>query len=195
MMQVVSIGGSPSLRSRSGLLLEQTGNWLQARGIQHRHIDIHQFDPADLLLARFDSPSVRAFAEQVLAADGLLVATPVYKASFAGALKVLLDLLPERALANKVVLPLATGGSQAHMLAVDYALKPVLAALKAQETLQGVFATDEQIRYDATPALASNLELRLHEALEQFVSALARRPNPIDPSVLNDRLVNARWSI
>ena len=107
----------------------------------------------------------------------------------------LLDLLPERALANKVVLPLATGGSQAHMLAVDYALKPVLAALKAQETLQGVFATDEQIRYDATPALASSLELRLHEALEQFVSALARRPTPIDPSVLNDRLVNARWSI
>ena len=138
---------------------------------------------------------MRAFAEQVLAADGLLVATPVYKASFAGALKVLLDLLPERALANKVVLPLATGGSQAHMLAVDYALKPVLAALKAQETLQGVFATDEQIRYDATPALASSLELRLHEALEQFVSALARRPTPIAPSVLNDRLVNARWSI
>ena len=34
MMQVVSIGGSPSLRSRSGLLLEQAGNWLQARGIQ-----------------------------------------------------------------------------------------------------------------------------------------------------------------
>mgnify|MGYP001365916807 CR=1 FL=1 len=40
-----------------------------------------------------------------------------------------------------------------------------------------------------------SLELRLHEALEQFVSALARRPTPIDPSVLNDRLVNARWSI
>ena len=37
--------------------------------------------------------------------------------------------LPE-ALSHKVVLPIATGGSIAHMLAVDYALKPVLAALK-----------------------------------------------------------------
>ncbi|SQC64268.1 FMN reductase [Klebsiella pneumoniae] len=31
------------------------------------------------------------------------------------------------------MLPLATGGTIAHMLAVDYALKPVLNALKAQE--------------------------------------------------------------
>jgi hypothetical protein len=57
----------------------------------------------------------------------------VYKASFSGALKTLLDLFPERALEGKVVLPFATGGTIAHMLAVDYALKPVLSALKAQE--------------------------------------------------------------
>ncbi|MCS5931537.1 hypothetical protein LNQ03_06255 [Klebsiella pneumoniae subsp. pneumoniae] len=37
-----------------------------------------------------------------------------------------------------MVLPLATGGTIAHMLAVDYALKPVLNALKAQEILHGV---------------------------------------------------------
>jgi FMN reductase len=194
-MLVVSIGGSPSKRSRSGLLLDQAGNWLQTRGIEQAHIDIHQFDPTDLLLARFDSPAVKAFAAKVERADGLLVATPVYKASFSGALKVLLDLLPERALAHKVVLPLATGGTHAHMLAVDYALKPVLAALKAQETLQGVFATDAQMHYDETPQLDRELEQRLHEALEHFVAALARRPAPIDPNVLNDRLVNARWSI
>lgn len=194
-MLVVSIGGSPSHRSRSGLLLNQAGNWLQARGVAHTHVDIHQFDPADLLLARFDSQAVRDYVALVARADGLLVATPVYKASFSGALKVLLDLLPERALAHKVVLPLATGGTQAHMLAVEYALKPVLATLKAQETLQGVFATDEQIHYGEPGQLDHDLESRLHEALEQFVAALARRPAPLDPRVLNDRLVNARWSI
>ncbi len=43
-----------------------------------------------------------------------------------------------------MVLPLATGGTVAHMLAVDYALKPVLSALKAQEILHGVFADDSQ---------------------------------------------------
>ncbi|MFY2980449.1 NAD(P)H-dependent oxidoreductase, partial [Klebsiella pneumoniae] len=83
--------------------------------------------------ARFDNPALHTLNEQLAGADGLIIATPVYKASFSGALKTLLDLLPERALEGKIVLPLATGGTIAHMLAVDYALKPVLNALKAQE--------------------------------------------------------------
>ena len=49
-------------------------------------------------------------------ADGLIVATPVYKAAFSGLLKTWLDLLPQFGLAGKVVLPLATGGSVAHAL-------------------------------------------------------------------------------
>ena len=35
----------------------------------------------------------------------------------------------------------------------------------------------------------------LHEALETFYSAMARRPKPLDPHVLNERLLSARWSI
>ncbi|WP_353888301.1 NAD(P)H-dependent oxidoreductase, partial [uncultured Pseudomonas sp.] len=106
--------------------------------------------------------------------------------------------LPERALANRVVLPIATGGSIAHMLAVDYALKPVLSALKAQETLQGIFADDSQIAYaegNKPAQLAPALEERLHDSLETFHLALARRPRPVAPGVLNDRLISARWSI
>lgn len=194
-MLVVTIGGSPSQRSRTGLLLDRAGHWLEQRGIERVHVDIHQFDPADLLLARFDSPAIRHLADQVSRADGLIVGTPVYKASFSGALKVLLDLLPERALSHKVVLPIATGGTPTHMLAVDYALKPVLAALKAQETLHGVFATDNQIQYGEPPTFDDQLLLRLQEALEYFAAALARRPAPIDPKLLNDRLINAHWSI
>jgi FMN reductase len=134
----------------------------------------------------------------VAQADGLIVSTPVYKASFSGALKTLLDLLPERALAHKIVLPIATGGSIAHMLAVDYALKPVLSALKAQETLQGIFADDSQVAYaeGTKPAqLVQALEERLHDSLETFHVALARRPRPVAPGVLNERLISARWSI
>ena len=194
-MLVVTIGGSPSLRSRTGLLLGQASRWLQHRGVELVHFDVHQFAPAELLLARFDSPAIRNFAAQVSRADGLIVGTPVYKASFSGALKVLLDLLPERALAHKPVLPIATGGTPAHMLAVDYALKPVLAALKAQETLQGVFATDSQIQYGEPPHFEEGLLDRLDEALEYFMAAMARRPAPIDPNTLNDRLIHARWSI
>ncbi|MFJ2539189.1 MULTISPECIES: NADPH-dependent FMN reductase [unclassified Pseudomonas] len=197
-MLVVSLGGSPSLRSRSGVLLERSQRWLQAQGVEVVSYQVRDFPAEDLLHARFDSPKVLDLLAQIENADGLLIATPVYKASFSGALKTLLDLLPERALHHKVVLPMATGGSIAHMLVVDYALKPVLSALKAQEMLQGIFAEDSQIAYgqgSAVAQLAPALEQRLHEALEQFVSAIARRPKPLEPGLLNERLLSARWSI
>ncbi|RMT65386.1 hypothetical protein ALP43_04067, partial [Pseudomonas azotoformans] len=197
-MLVVTLGGSPSQRSRSGVLLDKTRQWLQQQGVEVVSYQVRDFPAEDLLHARFDSPKVIDLLQQVANADGLVIATPVYKASFSGALKTVLDLLPERALAHKVVLPMATGGSIAHMLAVDYALKPVLSALKAQELLHGIFAEDSQIAYgegSVQAQLVPVLEQRLHEALEQLYSAMARRPKPLDPDVLNERLLSARWSI
>ncbi|MGE8296036.1 MAG: NADPH-dependent FMN reductase [Pseudomonas sp.] len=197
-MHVVLLSGSPSLRSRTELLLDYVRQRLEAQQVEVSLLRVRDFPAEDLLHARFDSPAVQHLQAVVASADGLVVGTPVYKASFTGALKVLLDLLPERALAHKVVLPLASGGSPAHLLAVDYALKPVLAALKAQEMLSGVFAVDKQIAYpegDRPAQIDDELRERLDDALEQLTAALARRPKPIDPNVLNDRLVNARWSI
>ena len=197
-MLVVTLGGSPSQRSRSGVLLEHAKRWLNQQGVEVVSYQVRDFPAEDLLHARFDSPKIIDLLQQIENADGLVIATPVYKASFSGALKTVLDLLPERALSHKVVLPIATGGSIAHMLAVDYALKPVLSALKAQEMLHGIFAEDSQIAYgegSAQAQLVPVLEQRMNESLEQFYSALARRPKPLDPNILNERLVTARWSI
>ena len=197
-MLVVTLGGSPSQRSRSGVLLDHAKRWLNQQGVEVVSYQVRDFPAEDLLHARFDSPKIVDLLQQIENADGLVIATPVYKASFSGALKTVLDLLPERALSHKVVLPIATGGSIAHMLAVDYALKPVLSALKAQEMLHGIFAEDSQIAYgegSAQAQLVPVLEQRMNESLEQFYSALARRPKPLDPNILNERLVTARWSI
>ncbi|MEW6459970.1 NADPH-dependent FMN reductase [Ectopseudomonas khazarica] len=197
-MHVVLLSGSPAARSRTEVLLDHVRQRLHAQRVEVTLLRVRDFPAEELLHAHFDSPSARHLQALVASADGLVVGTPVYKASFSGALKVVLDLLPERALANKVVLPLASGGSPAHLLAVDYALKPVLAALKAQEMLSGVYAVDRQIAYPEAgrPAqIADELRERLDEALDQLQAALARRPQPLDPNLLNDRLVNARWSI
>jgi FMN reductase len=177
-MLVVSISGSPSEKSRSGVVIKHAAQWLNDRGVQVNAVRIRDFNAEDLLFARFDSPAVVAFVEAVGQADGLLIGTPVYKASFSGALKTLLDLLPERALHGKVVLPLATGGSIAHMLAVDYALKPVLSTLKCQEVLHGVFAIDSQISYGDNPLggdLDELLTQRLQDGLEHFHLGLQHR--------------------
>ncbi|MDH0749575.1 NADPH-dependent FMN reductase [Pseudomonas sp. GD03842] len=180
-MLVVSISGSPSTRSRSGVVLKHAAQWLVDHGVGVSAARVQDFNAEDLLYARFDSPEVIAFIEAVAKADGLLIGTPVYKASFSGALKTLLDLLPERSLHGKVVLPLATGGSIAHMLAVDYALKPVLSALKCQEVLHGVFAIDSQITYVDDSPLGGELDelltQRLHDGLDHFFLGLQHRTN------------------
>jgi FMN reductase len=177
-MLVVSLSGSPALKSRSGVVLEHARRWLQNHGVDVTTLRIRDFNAEDLLFGHFDSPQVIDFIEAVKKADGLLIGTPVYKASFSGALKTLLDLLPERSLHGKVVLPLATGGSIAHMLAVDYALKPVLSALKCQEVLHGIFAIDTQIRYadnEQGGELDEILTERLQEGLEHFYLGLQHR--------------------
>lgn len=172
-MLVVALAGSPSLKSRSGVLLEHAQKWLEHHGIEVRTFKVRDFAPEDLLHARFDSPAVQQMIATVQQASGLLVATPVYKASLSGALKTMLDLLPERALDDKIALPLATGGSVAHMLAVDYSLKPVLSALKAQEVIHSVFAEDRQIAYgDDADRLSDELRERLNESMETFLHRL-----------------------
>ncbi|WP_276641421.1 NADPH-dependent FMN reductase [Siccibacter turicensis] len=180
-MRIVTLAGSPRFPSRSSALLEYARDKLSARDVEVCHWHLQNFAPEDLLYARFDSPALLTLIDQLSEADGLIVATPVYKASFSGALKTLLDLLPERALEHKVVLPLATGGTIAHLLAVDYALKPVLNALKAQEILHGVYADDSQIAdYHHRSAFTPVLQHRLDHALETFWQAL-HRPQPAIP--------------
>jgi FMN reductase len=183
-MRVITLAGSPRFPSRSTALLSLCQQALEARGVEVIPWNIHNFQPEDLLYARFDSPALAALKADLTLADGVIVATPIYKASFSGALKTLLDLLPERALEHKVVLPLASGGSASHMLAVDYALKPVLNALKAQEVLHGVFATDGQItHYDRQPQVDPLLSQRIDEALDTFWHALHRRHPPYAQAV------------
>lgn len=77
-MLVVSIGGSPSTRSRSGVLLERSRQWLQDRGAEVVTFQVRDFPAEDLLHARFDSPQVQHFQQLVAQADGLIVATPAY---------------------------------------------------------------------------------------------------------------------
>ena len=71
-MYVVTLAGSPSQRSRSGVLLDVARNWLHAHGAEVRSYSVHDFPAEDLLHARFDSPRVVELIEQVLRADGLV---------------------------------------------------------------------------------------------------------------------------
>lgn len=143
-MSILLIAGSPSQPSRSSALLNAVAARLQAQGLSTEPVlQLNRLDPAALLHARFDHPEIRAVTDRVARADAVVVATPVYKAAYSGLLKVFLDVLPQTALKGKLVLPLATGGSPHHMLALDYALRPVLQSLGARHILPGIYATDQ----------------------------------------------------
>lgn len=149
-MDIVGLSGSPSPRSRSTWLLRLAQARLEAGARHCASIAVRELPAQALLAADVDALPVRAAIDKVLRADLLIVATPIYKAAYSGLLKLFLDLLPADALRGKTVLPLATGGSLAHLLALDYALKPVLSVLGARDILDGVFAVDAQLVPDGS---------------------------------------------
>src|SRR4051812_39308556 len=171
-MSILLVAGSPSERSRSAALLDAVSQRLRGLGPAIERLHIRDLSPQALLLADTAHRSVAAALDQVRRARALVIATPVYKAAYSGVLKVFLDLLPQTALKDKVVLPLATGGSPNHMLALDYALRPVLQSLSARQILPGVYATDAQVTLlpEGAHQLAGDISARLDEA----VAALAQ---------------------
>jgi FMN reductase len=173
MPDVFTIGGSPSLYSKSAALLAYSRNFLEREGLTTAALEVRDLPAEDLLFGKTGSPAIGQSLQTLAAATTVIVATPVYKAAYTGILKAYLDLLPQNALADKTVLPLAVGGSPAHTLALDYALKPVLAALGARHFLPGVYITDNQIVNNGVFGqfeLQPEIELRLHGALGELVS-------------------------
>ena len=137
--RVLAIAGSPSQRSRSSLLLRHAAGILQSRGLAVGELGLRDIPAEELIEGHYAGAAANALRARVAAADAVLISTPVYQASFSGGLKAVLDLLDPKALAGKVVLPIATGGSPAHLLALEYGLKPVLSALGARHILPGDF--------------------------------------------------------
>jgi FMN reductase len=176
-MHITSISGSPSERSRSAWLTQFALTRLEGVATRSEYIAVRDLPANALLLADAQEPTIAQAVRSIAEANLVIVGTPIYKAAYSGLLKVFLDLLPPDALRGKTVLPLATGGSAAHLLALDYALKPVLSALGARHVLDGVFATDAQLQRHESGGYVPAAELlaRLDRALEPIAPAARLR--------------------
>ena len=173
-MSILLLSGSPSTPSRSGRLLHHIGERLNERG--ERTVSIHVRDlPAQALMhADFSDPELQAAQQLIKQADAIVIATPIYKAAYSGLLKTFLDVLPQEGLAGKIVLPLAVGGGQSHMLALDYGLRPILQALGAHHVLQSIYATEAQVVWNETTGLqiASEIEKRVAQGVDTLLDSL-----------------------
>lgn len=181
MSKTLIITGSPSATSKTAKLANLVGARLTRAGLDSTLLDVRGLPAEDLLLARANAPAIQAALAQVEAARGVVIATPVYKAAYSGLLKTFLDLLPQFGLRDKVVLPLATGGTVAHVLAIDYALRPVLSSLDPLHVVPGLFVLDKQlvVKDDGTLELDAELSGKLDGAIASFRSGLHRAAHEV----------------
>ncbi|WP_234533655.1 FMN reductase [Streptomyces shenzhenensis] len=91
----------------------------------------------------FPGRRLAAAQEAVTEADGLIVVTPVFTASYSGLFKSFFDVLDKDALAGKPVLIAATGGTARHSLVLEHALRPLFAYLRAVVVPTAVYAASE----------------------------------------------------
>jgi FMN reductase len=174
MSHIVIITGSPTPGSRlNGLIQHVESKWLE-QGIKVSHIRVAELPAEALLHANFKDEQILAALASVESANGVVIASPVYKASFTGILKAFLDLLPQTGLKGKVTLPLFIGGTIAHLLSLDYALKPILSVLGSRNILGGVYAIDQWVQRldNGGFELSEELRKRLDDSAEELEEEL-----------------------
>ncbi|MFN8529726.1 MAG: NADPH-dependent FMN reductase [Anaerolineae bacterium] len=180
MALIVSVAGSPSAPSRSLAVLEYSKAFFAQKEHTVQIVNLRDLDAVELLHGHYDGSTITPVLAQIAQAAGVILATPVYKASYTGILKAFLDVMPAGALAGKAVLPIALGGSAAHSLVIDYALRPVLMALGAALALPGVYLIDSQLDYkdgQLNGFVVPEAETRLTAALNDLVHTIARITN------------------
>lgn len=176
MAVIATISSSPSTSSRTEAVLDDLSHRVQRAGHLIAPIVLRDLPAEPLLRADTDDDDIARAACTLARADAVIVSTPVYKAAYSGLLKAFLDLLPQTGLKDKVVLPIATGGSPAHVLAVDYALRPVLASLAPSAITPGWFVLASEVtRHDGEVGIADSAAGPLAEVTRIFLDAVAGR--------------------
>ncbi|MFJ4701569.1 FMN reductase [Streptomyces sp. NPDC088768] len=139
----------------------------------------HAKDIANTFVTGFPPPKLEEALEHVTRADGLIAVTPIFSASYSGLFKSFFDVLDQDALTGKPVLIAATGGSPRHSLALEHALRPLFAYLRAVVVPTGVYAASED--WGGEGAADGPLASRMSRAAGELASltcGTGSRPGP-----------------
>ena len=131
-------------------------------------------------LERYEDDTA-AVVGRLAAADVVLLASPVYRATFTGALKNLLDLTPIEALRGKPVGIVAMGATLHHYLGVDWHLRAVLGWFGALVPPTSVYLEsshfrDGRLADDAARAALADLVAALLDLQRADVKSLGPPP-------------------
>jgi FMN reductase len=140
-------------------------------GAKTRLIDLAALVPDLGIRSRAEaSASVEDALRAIEGAGLLIVGSPVYKGSYPGLLKHLIDLLEYPCLIGTPVGLLATGGSDRHALVVEYQLRPLFAFFGAKTLATAVFIPDKAISNGAVgdEACSARLSQMIAEAVHEL---------------------------
>ena len=148
-MKLLGLSGSPTRNTPSRTLnaVKQAMEFAQKQDasidmetINVRDLDIVLCDGRDPALYENDT---KTLIDKIVAADALILGTPVYRGSYTGILKNVFDVLPNDALVGKPVGIVVTGSTQHHYLAIEHEIKPLLGFFHAHALPGGVYLTRE----------------------------------------------------
>ena len=170
------------------LALQSASNQSNSVSTSLIHLGDHQISFADGRPLTDYSDDTEAVVQRVMAADMYLIATPIFRATFTGSLKNLLDLVPVEGLMGKVCGLVAMGASDHHYLSVDSQLRPVLAWFGAHLVPGMVYLQSRQFQEGqlADPEAVAGLE-NLAAAVIAMQKAVASSKEFMGPAPLAAR--------
>src|SRR3982751_4085029 len=186
---IAVVSGGLSNPSSTRLLADRltaaTVDALKARGddatVEVVELRAHARDLADNLVTGFPNASLQTAVDTVTGADGLIAVTPIFSASFSGLFKTFFDVLDKEALVGKPVLLGATAGTARHSLALEHAMRPLFAYLRATVLPTGVFAASED--WAGADGVDRALAGRIERAAGELADLITGRPataRPVD---------------
>ena len=186
---VVSAGLSvpSSTRLLADRLADAVVSATEARGtsVEIEHVELrplaHQL--ADHLMTGFASGDLADAIAKVRRADGLVVVTPVFAASYSGLFKTFVDVLEPGTLDGKPVLIAATGGTARHSMVLDHALRPLFSHLRVVVVPTGVFAASE----DFGNTDEGHLDKRVRRAAGEFAVLMGVDAETGERSITDER--------
>lgn len=142
-------------------------------------VELREFahDITDTLLTGFANQHLRPVLDQLEAADGLILVSPTFTASYSGLFKSFIDIVDPESVRDKPVLLAATGGTERHSLVLEHALRPLLAYLHAVVVPTAVYAASADWGTD------TDLTRRITRAAGELATAARKQPtqHTIDP--------------
>jgi FMN reductase len=169
----VFINGSPQPSSRSARVAHAIAERLDAVDLRVRRFGLSDFESCDLVYARTDGRVTQHYLDVVKSASALILSTPVYKATYSGGLKLLLDIIPPDALRGKTVLAIASARVGRHFQSVQRALDDLYRFFDVGFVIPPVFVLDEQVQLGEQGLTCdANAEAAIDRATTALLSAL-----------------------